>query len=367
MCKSTKKDKFLPVKKCIDLLVRISCGVGMKRKRIKASGGAVYHCISRVVGGERLLGEREKEVFRKQLWQVADFCGVRVLTYCLMSNHIHVLVDVPDRTEVSVSDAELMRRYRVLYPKPTAFQVARAEALEEILKEGGKESEAIREGLLARMHDVSEFMKTLKQRFSRWYNKTHSRFGTLWAERFNSVLVEGRSVAARTVAAYIDLNPVRAGMVKDPADYRWCGYGEAMGGGRTAREGLCEVQGYDDWSRSRTLYRQCLFSLAAVAARGKSGSVATVDQDTAYRVVHGEKGELPVSKLMGYRVRYFTQGLAIGSREFVSGILDERFRRKETKLRHVPKRFAELDGEELVVGRGLRVPISEPGADSDRA
>jgi hypothetical protein len=50
-------------------------------------------------------------------------------------------------------------------------------------------------------------------------------------------------VAAKTIAAYIDLNPVRAGMVKDPADYRWSSYGEAIGGGakgsgRTARAGL---------------------------------------------------------------------------------------------------------------------------------
>src|SRR5690606_693824 len=51
------------------------------------------------------------------------------------------------------------------------------------------------------------------------------------------------SVAAKTISAYIDLNPVRAGMTKDPADYRWSSYGEAIGGGskgngKTARAGL---------------------------------------------------------------------------------------------------------------------------------
>ncbi len=50
-------------------------------------------------------------------------------------------------------------------------------------------------------------------------------------------------MAARKVAAYIDLNPVRAGMVKDPGAYRWSSYGEAVGGGprgggRKARAGL---------------------------------------------------------------------------------------------------------------------------------
>ncbi len=56
-------------------------------------------------------------------------------------------------------------------------------------------------------------------------------------------MIAESGVAALRMAAYIDLNPVRAGMVKDPADYRWCSYGEAVGGGakgngKKAREGL---------------------------------------------------------------------------------------------------------------------------------
>ena len=85
-------------------------------------------------------------------------------------------------------------------------------------------------------------MKTLLQRFTRWFNSTHNRRGTLWEERYKSVTVES-GVAARTMAAYIDLNPVRAGMVSAPAQYRWNSYGEAVdggtkGNGKKAREGL---------------------------------------------------------------------------------------------------------------------------------
>ncbi|MEP2775665.1 MAG: hypothetical protein ABJZ54_12595 [Luteolibacter sp.] len=50
---------------------------------------------------------------------------------------------------------------------------------------------------------------------------------------FKSVIVES-GTAARTMAAYIDLNPVRTGMVEDPAEYRWSSYGEAVGGGGKA-------------------------------------------------------------------------------------------------------------------------------------
>ena len=55
------------------------------------------------------------------------------------------------------------------------------------------------------------YMKGLLQRFTQWYNRKHGRSGGLWEDAFKSVLVED-GVASRTMAAYIDLNPVRAGM-----------------------------------------------------------------------------------------------------------------------------------------------------------
>ncbi|MGB0745336.1 MAG: transposase, partial [Opitutales bacterium] len=89
----------------------------MRTRRLKVSGNsAVYHCMTRTVNGERLFKDREKEILRKMLWQVADFCGVEVLTYCVLSNHFHVLLRVPFASEVT--DTELLRRYKVLYPKP---------------------------------------------------------------------------------------------------------------------------------------------------------------------------------------------------------------------------------------------------------
>ena len=200
---------------------------------------AVYHCMTRTVNGEMLFKNREKEVLRKMLWQVADFSGVEILTYCIMSNHFHVLVRVPEPKKLS--DKELMRRYKILYPKPTKYQSASTKVMEEKLQEDGDEAEAIRRKLLTRMNDVSEFMKTVKQRFSVWFNCNHRRYGTLWADRFKSVLVEGKGNPLQTMAAYIDLNPVRAGIVEDPEDYRFCGYAEAVVGNNLSRAGLSVV------------------------------------------------------------------------------------------------------------------------------
>lgn len=55
-----------------------------------------------------------------------------------------------------VSDAELLRRYKVLYPKPTKYQEASVQMMEQTLAQGGEEAEAIRRKLRARMGDVSD-------------------------------------------------------------------------------------------------------------------------------------------------------------------------------------------------------------------
>ena len=66
------------------------------------------------------------------------------------------------------------------------------------------------------MWDVSGYLQRLKQRFTQWFNRRKGRRGVLWEERFKSVLVEGSGDPLSTMAAYIDLNPVRAGLVEDP-------------------------------------------------------------------------------------------------------------------------------------------------------
>jgi len=73
------------------------------------------------------------------------------------------------------------------------------------------------------MFDLSIFIKELKGRFAQWYNRRHGRYGVLWADRFKSILLEdGQALAA--VAAYIELNPVRAGVCADPKAHRYSGY-----------------------------------------------------------------------------------------------------------------------------------------------
>ena len=199
----------------------------MRKPRFKLppESTAVFHCISRIVAGDFLLASHPvKETLREMMRRQAAFCGVRIITYSLMSNHFHILVRIPPQPDLS--DRDLLERIKAFYGMraPETLQIA------QIFADGGSLRERERIRLLKRMNDVSVFMKELKQRFSVWFNRKHERFGTLWAERFRSILVEDKTSVVRTVAAYIDLNPVRAGLVEDPAKYRFCGYGEAAAG-----------------------------------------------------------------------------------------------------------------------------------------
>jgi hypothetical protein len=285
----------------------------MRTARIKVQARdseAVYHCITRSVNGEHLFDDTAKEVLRQQLWQVSQFCGVQILTYAILSNHLHVLLRVPRWT--APTDAELLRRYAILYPKPTRFQTFTLASVKAQLASDGPEAQKWRSAQLALMGDVSQFMKLVKQRFTIWFNRSHKRFGTLWAERFKSLLLEPERDALETVAAYIDLNSIRAGLATDPKDYRFCGYAEALAGNPAARTALQSIFG-GSWSDTQGAYRQTLYGVAADPRE----HAACLDPEALAEVVAAH-GQLPLATILRCRIRYFSDGAALGSRSFVA-------------------------------------------------
>src|SRR5690606_35776950 len=146
----------------------------------------------------------------------------KIITFCIMSNHFHILVEVPQLPEVMPSDAAFISLVESTNGRVEATWLR---FWLEIWRADGNHpaAEQERELYFKNMWNVSQFMKVLKQRFSQWFNGRGPmrRKGTLWEDRFRSVLVESGD-ALRAMAAYIDLNPVRAGLVADPKDYRWC-------------------------------------------------------------------------------------------------------------------------------------------------
>ncbi|MEM7673132.1 MAG: transposase [Verrucomicrobiota bacterium] len=258
-------------------------------------------------------------MLRKILRQAADFSGVELLTYVVMGNHFHVLVRVSEAAR-NVADSELLRRYKVLYPKPTKYQAADIAAVEQILSDNGEDASQLRAKLTARMGHISEFMRTVKQRFSIWYNKSHQRYGPLWCDRFRSAIVENDPVVLKTVAAYIDLNPVRAGLVEDPKDYRFCGYAEALGGDALMQQGLQSLVGKLAMKQVLADYRMLLFGKGA---RPKSdGSGVRMTEEASTRVMENQ-GALAGHIVLRQRIRYFSEGMAIGTSLFVNELIQE--------------------------------------------
>ena len=309
---------------------RVAEGTAEAREALAALEGkpALYHCISRVVWREMAFGGPEKEKFVALMRKWEAFAQVRVLAYCVMTNHFHVLVEVPERPEEDPADAELLEHLALIYSGRKVAEV-RWE-LEHYRSQGNREAaEALRQRFLRRMWDLSAFMKDLKQEYSHWFNKRHGKKGHLWERRFHSVLVEDGH-AARVVAAYIDLNPVRAGMVGKAEDYRWSGLGEAVAGGRKAREGVRQVMlerelarsgprralaDVADWGEVLAGYR-CLMDEDQAAP----GQVPPVPGDPQAPAGRHVKPRMSEAEMLRHRVRYFVDGMVVGSRGFVDAV-----------------------------------------------
>ena len=393
-------------------------------------GGAVeshcYHVMSRTCGGDVFFDDVEKEALRRLLWKMSEFCGVRVLTYCVMGNHFHALVEVPkreiwlERFSGAGGEERLFAHLRTLYSR--AFVGMLREQIAEWRRQGHEVLvQAKLEGIKRRFCDLSLFVKEVKERFSRWINKRRSRKGTLWMDRFKSVLVEGRGDPLRTMAAYIDLNAVRGGLVEDPKDYRWCGYAEAVSGSRRAQRGLNRAMGRQRVAQSTESAARSVEGSEVRRERGARGDEADEGHKTdratgqlghlarsaeeresegseqeawrmeasawertemegwektgaaeSYRCllyasgvevkdaqqvnvvrrgvtaerareVLAVKGKLSAAELIRLRVRYFSDGVALGSREFVEGVFAQHRDSFGPKRKDGARPLAEID------------------------
>ena len=74
------------------------------------SRSTMYHVVCRVIQGQMLLGEDEKKQFVKFMRMHEAFCGLRVLSYCVMTNHFHILVELPPKMDQKLSDEALIER-----------------------------------------------------------------------------------------------------------------------------------------------------------------------------------------------------------------------------------------------------------------
>ena len=265
-----------------------------------------------------------------------------------MGNHFHLRVRMFPEHKFTAED--IHKRYESFYGDDSRFASGWIPSLRE------------------KLSSLSEFVKEIKQSFSRYYNKTHHRRGTLWGERFKSLIVENGETLINCLA-YIDLNPIRAGMVDRPEDYRWNSLGYHVQTNNrdnflSTDFGLKEFNppSADKCPKSEKerirRYRRYVYEAGAVnrpekmKAPEEYAPLSQVNSTGQGKVIGGKilererkrEFELSRSDRFRYRTRYFTDSGVIGSKEFVA----ENYQRFKnifsSKHEKKPKPIKGLDG-----------------------
>ena len=142
--------------------------------------GAYYHVISRGNNQEKIYkNDRDKEKFLEYLEKAAERFSIIIHTYCLMSNHYHLLVETPEA-------------------------------------------------------NLSLAMQWINVSYATYFNRKRGRYGHLFQGRFKAILIDADEYL-KHLSRYIHLNPVRAKMVSLPAEYQWSSYGAFIGENKALR------------------------------------------------------------------------------------------------------------------------------------
>ena len=209
----------------------------MRVPRISFAGG-MYHITTRCNNREFFFASQQDfELYLQTLRRAKEIYKTQVYAYCITSNHVHLVVATPKKKKT-----------------------------------------------------LSQFMQYLNGNFAKAYNKAHGKTGHFWGERFFSTVIESETQFFHSLV-YVELNMVRAGVVKDPQEWRWSSY-RAHAGGESSpildKHPLYEELGNNDMERQ-----------------------------VAYRAMIGCR----IEELGLERDPVLTRGLIAGSRSFVSKVL----------------------------------------------
>ena len=302
-----------------------------------------YHLLNRVAGDAEYFpfGDVEKEQFIRLVSDVSRFYTIELLSVVAMSNHYHIVCAAPAELP---SKSEVIEHWRAYYGVASdGAGKARDRTDGKVRAEPNWDDPAAVEALSRRMRDISQFIKDVQQRFTCWFNRTRPRRrrGTLWADRFKNVILEGET-ALWECLKYVEMNPVRARLCEDPGEYRFSTWGRLTGSGvhpfesnlvRHLRLYLGEVA---ESMTDGAVIAELRADMARVAATERGATSGEIfEAETAAR--QGDGFVLSVRR----RVRYWSDGAVIGSKLFVRTIGAELF----DSRRAARKRLAQARGE----------------------
>jgi len=288
-----------------------------------------YHLLNRVAGTRSFLpfGELEKERFFRLVLELSKLYCLDLVSVVVMSNHYHIVCAAPAEAP---GREETARRWRAYYGAKKLIE-PNWEDPDVVAKWG------------ARMRDISWFVRDLQQRFTCWYNRTRPerRRGRLWADRFKSVILE-TGEAVWDCVRYVEMNPVRAEICTDPADYRFSTWGRFAGGGRhpfaesAARHLRPYLHTFFGERAEDLSVREVLLEFQADMARvlaAESGADAEEIAEARRLARRGSGFVLTVRR----RVRYWSDGAIIGSRSFVRNLGAELIHRERAPKKQLAR------------------------------
>jgi REP element-mobilizing transposase RayT len=175
-----------------------------------------YHCVTRCVRRAFLLGEglsHRKVWIESRLRELAEIFAVSVGGFSVLNNHLHVLVRLDPDLAGGWSDEDVARRWGRLFPPRDKSRRPMAMSDDWIqwrLKDARWVAQARK-----RLQSLSWLMKCLKEPLARLANRQDNTRGTFFEGRFKSVAILDEEALLAT-CAYIDLNPVAAGIAPVP-------------------------------------------------------------------------------------------------------------------------------------------------------
>ena len=222
------------------------------------------------------------------------FC--EVAGFSVMGNHYHLVVKFD--AERTVGREELRARTRIMYPSTAA----------QLLVDAWSEEQW--EHYRTRLFDVSEYMRNLQAAFARWYNRSYQRRGRFWAERFKSVILGDRA-AVLDCLLYVELNPVRAGLVERPEEWQGSSVYLREIGKDAWLSPLTKILNARGRRNALVEFRELLYYRGA--APTKEGQAVISQKVLDREIARGFESKGMYLKRLGY----FVDGLAIGTEQFI--------------------------------------------------
>jgi len=283
-----------------------------------------YHAYNRLAGrkDEHPFTDADREHGMKLLLDLSRYYLIEVISAAWMGNHWHVVCfapcELPTLKEIEERHNRFWEPKNKLVPPTLRKPLLDAERDPEGCELAGRN-----------MIDLSHFMGVFGQRYTIYYNKAHERRGALWADRFKSTILDQRQAVWNCVK-YVELNPVRAGLVEDPADYRFSTWGWFNGSGkhmfgenfvRHLRQSMCWVDtaGWSDDEIVREFRGDLARTITSEQLEAADVAGPEAEEIVQEAVEKAKRGEsMPVRFLR--RTRHWVDGGIIGSKAFVRDV-----------------------------------------------